>query len=112
MPRLVRRSREALIREGFEAQLAERERVVQLLVEQVEYLRAQLGMPTSTVSMAVAPPESLFDLPPGVPLEQTNALTDEHEELLALKQAGVISDVEYQEALERVKRTGPDDIIE
>src|SRR5512133_271940 len=95
----VRKSREQLIQDGYEATLAEKERILQLLVEQVEYLRAQLHMPTNTVSMAaqpVRPSDLVFPedgLPPSVRLQMADddALTDEEEELLAMKQAGVIS---------------------
>jgi hypothetical protein len=114
MLRIVRKSRE---RELTDALLAERERLVMLLAEQVEYLRAQIGMPTRTVTNALEKeriPLAEFDLGGDLPDELTRELTgvisDEEEELLALKQAGVINEVEYEAALERMK-SGPD-IIE
>jgi hypothetical protein len=114
--RIVRKSRERLIAEGYEAQLAERERVVQLLAEQVEYLRAQLHMPTSTVTMAAATPAppalDFSDLPDDIKLEAMNALSDEEEELLAMRQAHVISQAEYDQAIDRLTSRTPDDIIE
>jgi hypothetical protein len=113
MIRIVRKSRERLLEERYEAQLAERERVVRLLAEQVEYLRSQLGMPTATVSQAAAAPELDFsDIPEDMKLEATNMLTDEEDELCAMFQAQVISKVEYDQALERLKSRSPDDIIE
>lgn len=121
MFRIVRKSRE---RELVDALLAERERLVFLLAEQVEYLRAQVGMPTRTVSTALADyanrvldtqlTPSRFDigsdLPDDIAREFTGVMTDEEEELLALKQAGVINEVEYEAAKERLL-AGPD-IIE
>lgn len=113
MIRIVRKSRERLLTERYEAQLAERERLVQVLVEQIEYLRAQLHMPTMTVSQAAAPPLLDFsDLPEGMKIEAVHALTDEEEELQAMLQAGVISQAEYDTAAERIKNRSPDDIIE
>lgn len=114
MLRIVRKSRE---RELTDALLAERERLVMLLAEQVEYLRAQIGMPTRTVTTALEKervPLHEFDLgsdlPDEVTRELSGVLTDEEEELLALRQAGVINEVEYEDALQRIK-AGPD-IIE
>lgn len=100
----------------YEGLLRERERLVMSLAEQLEYLRAQLQMPTSTVTRAVTAPmvPSSFDfgLPDGVGIEMANHITDEEEELLAMKQAEIISQAEYDEALERIKRRSDDDIIE
>jgi hypothetical protein len=121
MFRIVRKSRE---RDLTDALLAERERLVMLLAEQVEYLRAQLNMPTRTVTntLEAYAPRALdtqlepsrfdigADLPDGVTREVTGILTDEEEELLAMKQAGLITEAQYEEALERLK-LGPD-IIE
>jgi hypothetical protein len=114
MFRIVRKSRE---RELTEALLAERERLVMLLAEQVEYLRAQLNMPTRTVTQALERTrvdlpafEIGSDLPDDITRELTGVITDEEDELLAMKQAGIINEVEYEEALENLKRGK--DIIE
>jgi len=116
MFRIVRKSRERLIIDAYEARLAERERLITVLVEQIEYTRALLKTPTATVSMAAAPPDvpvlDFSDLPEGITLEQTAPPTDEEEELEAMRQAGVISEAEYQEWKERIAATSPDDIIE
>jgi hypothetical protein len=113
MLRLVRQSKvERLLRE----KLDERERLVMFLVEQVEYLRSQLGAATTTVSRAASgltpvatgispPPDDVtFEIPP--------FFTDEADELHAMLQAEVISQAEYDEALSRLKTRDPDSIIE
>jgi hypothetical protein len=110
-----RKSREQLITDMYEALLMERDRVVMLLAEQVEYLRAQQNMPTSTVTQSVMTPPALerldiSGLPDDITRELTGVMTDEEEELEAMKQAGVINQVEYDAALERLK--GVPDIIE
>jgi hypothetical protein len=111
-----RRSREQLLIDMYEGLLRERERLVMSLAEQVEYLRAQMHMPTSTVTRAVTPPSleqlDISGLPDEITRELTGVMTDEEEELLAMKQANIISEVEYEEALERLKRQSPTDIIE
>lgn len=113
MLRIVRKSKEDQL---WERLLAERERLVQVLAEQVEYLRAQLQMPTATVSMAAATPKPFTfdtaDLPDEVQLSAINAISDEEEELQAMLQAQVISQQEFDEAMERLKRRDPSDIIE
>jgi hypothetical protein len=109
---LVRKSTvERLIRET----LAERERVVQLLVEQVEYLRAQVGMATTTVSMAAALEPRFTPFPDGadVPeMELGNFLSDEEEQIQAMFQSGALSAFEYERAKERLKAQPERDIIE
>jgi hypothetical protein len=61
------------------------------LAEQVEYLRAQLHMPTSTVTRAVTPPAlerlDISGLPDEITRELSGVMTDEEEELLAMRQA-------------------------
>jgi hypothetical protein len=106
----VRRSTmERLLRET----LAERERVVQLLVEQVEYLRAQVGMATSTVSMAAALEPRFTTFHENAPeMELGNFLSDEEEQIEAMHQAGAINFVEFQAAKERLKARPDLDIIE
>jgi hypothetical protein len=109
-----RKSREQLLIDMYESVLIERERLVMTLAEQVEYLRAQLHMPTSTVTRAVTPPAlerlDISGLPDEITRELSGVITDEEEELLAMRQANVINEVEYEAALERLK-SGPD-IIE
>jgi hypothetical protein len=118
MLRFVRRSRgrEQLLIDMYEGMLRERERLVMTLAEQVEYLRAQLHMPTTTVSRALTPPAleqlDLSDLPDDITRELTGVMTDEEEELFAMRQANVISEAEYEDALERMKRQSAADIIE
>src|SRR5437867_1210930 len=100
---------ERLIREV----LAERERVVQLLVEQVEYLRAQIGMATTTVGMAAALEPRFTPFADGDPqLELGNFLSDEEEQLAAMLQAGAISQYEHDQGVERLKAQPARDIIE
>jgi len=104
---------EQLLRE----QLAEKERIVKLLVEQVQYLRAQQGMATTTVSRALAPADEphLFDIPEMVeeikaePIEPDEA---DVERLQSMLQAKVISQVEFDEALRGLTERSDDDIIE
>lgn len=107
MGRFVRKSK-------YERILAERERLVQVLAEQVEYLRAQLQMPTRTVSEAVgAPPELNFsDIPEEIKLESVGALSDDEEQLAAMLQVGVISQAEHDSAIEHLRSRTADDIIE
>jgi hypothetical protein len=112
--RIVRKSRE---RELTDALLAERERLVFVLAEQVEYQRAQLGMPTRTVTNSLEASVAArnefnigTNLPDALMQELTGVMTDEEEELLAMKSAGLINDVQYDAAIERLK-AGPD-IIE
>jgi hypothetical protein len=93
--------------------LQERERVVQLLVEQVEYLRAQLGMPTVTVGRAATgQPPARLEFPDGVTLEETGVVSEEEEHLHAMFQARVISKVELDQGLERLKARDSGEIIE
>jgi hypothetical protein len=107
---LVRKSTvERLLRET----LQERERVVQLLVEQVEYLRAQLGMATVTVSRAAAgQPPALTAFPDDVTFEQGGVVSEEEEHLHSMLQAKVISQVEFDQGMERLKGRFSSDIIE
>jgi len=107
---LVRSSKlEQLLRE----QLQERERVVQLLVEQVEYLRAQLGMATVTVSRAAAGNSpAVLEFPDDITLEKTGVVSEEEEHLHAMRQAGVISQVVFDQGIERLKARADADIIE
>lgn len=114
---LSRKPRERLIIDAYEARLAERERLIAVLVEQIEYLRAKEHMPTSTVQVAATPPAvpelDFSDLPSDMKFEMVSTPpSDEEEELLAMKQAGAISEEEYQEWKERAASTAPDDIIE
>jgi hypothetical protein len=113
MFRIVRHSQvERLLRE----KLDERERVVNLLVEQVEYLRAQLGTATTTVSRAstgVPPiPVDPMRIPDGMNLELPTDLVDEAYELEAMKKAGIVNDLEYEDAMARLRTRTPDSIIE
>lgn len=96
--------------------LAERERLVQTLVEQLQHCRAQQGQATTTVSRAAQgePPVPLEEFKPAddVEIKLGEITFDEEEQLLAMKQANVITDMEYEQALERIKSRNPDDIIE
>jgi hypothetical protein len=93
--------------------LAERERVVQLMVEQVEYLRAKEGMATATVSRSAAVQPLFTPFPEGDgTLELENFLSDEEEQLMAMKQAGAISQFEFEQGMERLKSQPKLDIIE
>jgi hypothetical protein len=109
---LVRNSTvERLLRETLE----ERERLVQVLVEQVEYLRAQVGMATTTVGMAADKQPRYTPYPVGgenPEMELGNFLSDEEEQLEAMHQAGAISLFEFQQAKERLKSQPERDIIE
>jgi hypothetical protein len=86
--------------------------VVQLLVEQVEYLRAQLGMATTTVSRAAAGQPPAITEFPDIPYEQHNTVSDEEEHLHSMLQAKVISQVEFDQGIERLKARTNADIIE
>lgn len=92
----------------FEARLADRERLVQLSVEQIEYLRMQVGKPTMTVSSAA----NGTPLVPGLlGTEITNLWVSEEEEGLdAMRAAGVLSELEHAEALAQLRNR--DHIIE
>lgn len=96
--RLVRKNREQLLVELYEGKLEERDRLVRILAEQVEYLRMQLNAPTATVGMALAGP------PPALPDDQTFDVIpafggDDRDELEAMRQAEIITEDEYQQAL-------------
>jgi|SRR5690242_11378441 len=112
---LVRKSTaERLLREV----LAERERVVQILNEQLQFCRSQFGAPTETVNRAVSgdTPTPLFEAYTRVDDEQqieVRAVPSEDEEQLdAMLQAGAITQAEHAQAVEALKRRSPDDIIE
>lgn len=84
---------------------AERERLVQVLVEQIEYLRMQIGLATSTVSTAASIASTnptLFNTAPLV-IDQP-WVGEEEDDLRAMLQAGVISHEEFTTALERVSQ--------
>lgn len=107
---IVRKSRESALREYYDGRLAERERVVQLLIEQVEYLRAQLGAPTATVTQAAAGPIITAD---DFPTEMQDMwISDDEDQLQAMKQAGVISEEEFQAGLAKLRAGGGRNIIE
>lgn len=91
----------------LEAQLQERERLVQVLVEQVEYLRMQLAMPTTSVRTAVSGPP---DLTVGPLVSEQPWVGEEEDDLRAMLQAGVITQAEHDEAIRRVSQR--DHIIE
>lgn len=103
MFRIVRRrSREQLLIDMYEGLLRERERLVMTLASQA-----------NTPLPAAAPQaRAISDLPDDITRELTGVMTDEEEELEAMKQAGVISQAEFDDALERMKRHRADDIIE
>jgi hypothetical protein len=105
-----------LIIDAYEARLAERERLITVLVEQIEYLRAKEHMPTATVAAAAVPPQvpelDFSDVPADMKFEMTPAPSDEEEEIEAMVQAGVLSEAEAAEWRARLAATSPDDIIE
>jgi diadenosine tetraphosphate (Ap4A) HIT family hydrolase len=106
--RLVRKNREQLLTDLYEERLEERDRLVRILAEQVEYLRAQLNAPTHTVGMAIAPRTPVAE---DVSIDIIPAFGgDDRDELEAMQQAGVISDEEYQQALALL--TAGENIIE
>jgi hypothetical protein len=115
---IVRTSRERLIRDAYEARLAERERVIQILAEEVEYLRAKAAGSTVTSHAGMAatplpPMEIPRDLVEEVRrIEIRDQLSEDEEQLDAMKQTGVISEVEYEQALEALRNKRPEDIIE
>lgn len=107
---IVRKSRESTLREYYEGRLAERERVVQVLIEQIEYLRHQLGTPTASVTQAAAGPLMTAD---DIPVEmQQMWITDDEDQLTAMRQANVISEAEYQEGLAKLRSGVDRNIIE
>lgn len=94
---------ERLVREAGVS--VERERLVQLLVEQIEYLRMQIGLATSTVSRATSiastdPTTLSFD----GPVVEQPWVGEEEDDLRAMLQAGVISHEEFTTALERTRQ--------
>lgn len=110
---IVRKSRESAIREQYEARLAERERVVQLLIEQVEYLRFQLGTPTASVTQAAAGPLTEPISAGDLPIEmQQMWISDDEDQLKAMLQAKVISQAEYDDGIAKLRTGGGRNIIE
>lgn len=98
--RLVRKDREKMLVELYEARLEERDRLVRILAEQVEYLRGQLHAPTATVGMALAPRTPVETPEDGTTYEVIPAFGgDDRDEIEAMHQAGVIDDAEYEQAL-------------
>lgn len=98
--RFVRKQREQLLIDLYEKRLEERDRLVRILAEQIEYLRMQLNAPTATVGMALAGPQST----PAVDDDHTYDVipafgADDRDELEALRQTGLIEEDEYQRAL-------------
>ena len=113
------RKQEQLLRELVEAreraalaegQVKERERLVQLLVEQIEYLRAQMGRPSPSVKAVVDQPLAATGMPEIVIDSRDLWMSDEEEDLTAMFQAGAISEMEYEEGLQALRRR--DHIIE
>jgi hypothetical protein len=94
--------------------LAERERVVQTLVEQLQFCRAQQGAPTITVQRAASGelPIEATPLSDDMEIKINEIPSDDEEQLDALLQAGMISRSEHAKAVEALKARNPDDIIE
>ena len=98
----VRKSREQIITDLYEAQLAERDRLVRILAEQIEYLRMQLNAPTHTVGSALAEPVDLASLEQPIDVIPTFG-GDDRDELEAMRQASLITEDEYQLALSQLE---------
>ena len=80
--------------------LEERDRLVRVLAEQVEYLRGQLHAPTATVGMALAPSHEFVEHGERPDIELIPAFGgDDRDELEAMRQANVITEEEYQKSL-------------
>jgi hypothetical protein len=111
---IVRKSRESALREQYEARLAERERVVQLLIEQVEYQRFQLGAATASVTQAAAGPlASATVTADDLPVEMQQIwISDDEEQLEAMRQAKVITEAEYQDGIAKLRAGGGRNIVE
>lgn len=88
---------EQLVREAAASQ--ERERVVQLLVEQVEYLRLVAHHSTSALPSIASSDPTVLQFDSGISLEEQPWVGEEEEDLLAMRQANVISEPEFQAAL-------------
>ena len=67
---------------------------MQLLAEQVEYLRLLLGQSTTTVARALTPagPELEFSR---IPVEEQVWVSEEEEDLKQMFESGVLSEDEY-----------------
>lgn len=106
----------------YERILAERERLIQKLAEENNWLRNMLSRNPGNLGAAVATPVvpettqpviELDGLPPGVDFKATNSLSDDEEQLAAMKQLGAITPAEHAAALERLRAGVSDsDIIE
>lgn len=97
---------EQLVRDAASA--PERERLVTYLIEQVEYLRLLVGRgTTATVPALSGPPELTWDT---TSVEEKPWVGEEEEDLLAMRQAEVISQQEFDDALGRIRQR--DHIIE
>jgi hypothetical protein len=109
---LVRKSK---AEELFREVLAERERVVQLLVEQLQYCRAQAGHPTITVQRAAKGEVPIPEIPrfdDDDKIEIHEIPSEDEEQLDAMKQAGVITEAEHERALHALRTRDPESIIE
>lgn len=101
---------ERLVAEAASA--TERERLVQVLVEQIEYLRMQVGLATRTVTaatIATPDPRGVFTFDEA-PVAEQPWVNEEEEDLLAMRQANVLTEDEFREAMARAKQR--DHIIE
>jgi hypothetical protein len=93
---------ERLVAEAASA--AEKERLVQAMVEQIEYLRLQLGAATTSVSRSIATPDPTNFSLNSIAVEEQPWVGEEEEDLLAMRQAGVINEPEFQEALRHARQ--------
>lgn len=89
------------VREMYEARIeelkAEHRRTVDVLAEQIEYLRAQLGSPNLTRREPLNPADQ-----PAYESGLGAHLTEEEEDLLALHDAGHITETQMEETLARL----------
>lgn len=90
-------ARIADLKEAHEREVKQLMRLVDMLAEQVEYLRAQMGRPNFARMQGVNPseqPPRLDDMPSSLA-----HVSEDEEELRALHEAGHFSDTELEEAL-------------
>jgi hypothetical protein len=92
-----RKHYEQLVRDAAASQ--ERERLVQLLAEQVEYLRLIAHHSTAPLPTIASSDPTTLNFDSGISLEDQPWVGEEEEDLLAMRQANVISEPEFQAAL-------------
>jgi hypothetical protein len=85
------------LKERYEAQLKEKERIIDVLAEQVDFLRNQLGQANLAHRQSANPTEQ-----PAMLVDASPFLSEDEEDMLAMHAAGHLSDDQLKNALAQV----------